>query len=450
MWLRSNDDDDDSDNSLIDKESINQARIKKTNLKTSIMDVDGQEAAVDPSVYDTRAELSVLTETDAKDEMVANKARRDTEVFIGSIPLEAKESEVHAALRKCGAETGANGFELVTDRTSGKHRGYAFARYESAEAAMKAIECITASECEVKKQKIRASLKPCKYRVHVTGLKRDAKRMEVVEELRQFGAGLEFFELGRPRKGKEEEGHNSGSGFASYVNEACAERFMKNLKENKEIQLTIAKDPEVGLTASWAQAKEKPATNAIHCRNLNDANATEDALKESFVRFGTIQEVVVKTTREPKVGWVLFAKSEDAEKALAECDPIEGAPEGRKGGRFTSSVDGSDFEVTLARKMPRAGGGAGGDAKPKNANAGKGGPMRGGRDDWSKYRSGAGQYGGGIAPRSWSGGAARAPQNATPVILPGGQLAYAFQQGGPRRGGGGRGRRGGGDRHRPY
>lgn len=413
------------------------------------MDVDGQEttrATVDPSVYDTRAELSLLTETDAKDEMVATKARRDTEVFIGSIPLEAKELEVHAALRKCGAETGANGFELVTDRTSGKHRGYAFARYESAEAAMKAIECITKSECEVKKQKIRASLKPCKYRVLVTGLKRDAKRMEVVEELRQFGAGLEFFELGRPRKGKEEEGHNSGSGFASYVNEACAERFMKNLKGNKEIQLNIAKDPEVGLTASWAQAKEKPATNAIHCRNLNDANATEDALKESFVRFGAIQEVVVKTTCEPKMGWVLFAKSEDAEKALAECDPIEGAPEGRKGGRFTSSVDGSDFEVTLARKMPRAGG----DAKPKNANAGKGGPMRGGRDDWSKYRSGAGQYGGGIAPRSWSGGAGRAPQNATPVILPGGQLAYAFQQGGPRRGGGGRGRRGGGDRHRPY
>jgi len=416
------------------------------------MDVDGQPTttndAYDDDAYDTRGELSVLTATDAADELVATRARRDTEVFIGSVPLEAKESEVRAALKKCGAETGANGFELVKDRTSGKHRGYAFARYESAEAAMKAIECIAASECEVKKQKIRASLKPCKYRVHVTGLRRDATRMEVVEGLRQFGAGLEFFELGRPKKGKEEEGHNSGSGFASYVNEACAERFMKNLKENKEIQLTIAKDPEAGLSVSWAQAKEKPATNAIHCRNLNDANATEEALKESFVRFGAIQEVVVRTTREPKVGWVLFAKSEDAEKALAECDPIEGAPEGRKGGRFTSSVDGSDFEVSLARKMPRAGGG-GGDAKPKNANAGKGGPMRGGRDDWSKYRSGAGQYGGGIAPRSWSG-AGRAHQNATPVILPGGQLAYAFQQGGPRRGGGGRGRRGGGDRHRPY
>ena len=416
------------------------------------MEVDGQPTttndAYDDDAYDSRGELSVLTATDAADELVATRARRDTEVFIGSVPLEAKESEVRAALKKCGAETGANGFELVKDRTSGKHRGYAFARYESAEAAMKAIECIAASECEVKKQKIRASLKPCKYRVHVTGLRRDATRMEVVEGLRQFGAGLEFFELGRPKKGKEEEGHNSGSGFASYVNEACAERFMKNLKENKEIQLTIAKDPEAGLSASWAQAKEKPATNAIHCRNLNDANATEEALKESFVRFGAIQEVVVRTTREPKVGWVLFAKSEDAEKALAECDPIEGAPEGRKGGRFTSSVDGSDFEVSLARKMPRAGGG-GGDAKPKNANAGKGGPMRGGRDDWSKYRSGAGQYGGGIAPRSRSG-AGRAHQNATPVILPGGQLAYAFQQGGPRRGGGGRGRRGGGDRHRPY
>ena len=141
---------------------------------------------------------------------------------------------------------------------------------------------------------------------------------------------------------------------------------------------------------------------------------------------------------------MVFAKSADAESALAECDPVEDAPEGKKLGTFVSSVDGSTLTVAPSTKIPKK--------KAADApNTGKGGPSRGGRDDWSKYRNnagtGAGRYGGGLAPRgSWSGRAAQT--NAMPVILPTGQVAYAMM------GGGGRGnRRGGGrrdNRHRPY
>ena len=410
--------------------------------------MDHDDGANDDALYDSNQTQNVFLESDSSDPLIAGKQRRDTEVFIGSIALEASEKDVHAALRKCEAEAGATGFELMMDRTTNKHRGYAFARYDSPESANAAIKTITEAECEVKKQKIRASMKPNKYRVFVGGLRRDATREEVIEALRTRGAGLEYFELAKPKRSRNAPedaptDHNGGCGWAIYYNEACAERFMKNMQENKEEKLSVAQETKP-MTVAWAALKPKNEMRSLHVSKLNEANATEEALRDVFGRFGTIDDVVVRTDREPFMAWVVFAKSADAESALAECDPVEDAPEGKKLGTFVSSVDGSTLTVAPSTKIPKK--------KAADApNTGKGGPSRGGRDDWSKYRNnagtGAGRYGGGLAPRgSWSGRAAQT--NTMPVILPTGQVAYAMM------GGGGRGnRRGGGrrdNRHRPY
>ena len=92
--------------------------------------MDHDDGANDDALYDSNQTQNVFLESDSSDPLIAGKQRRDTEVFIGSIALEASEKDVHAALRKCGAEAGATGFELMMDRTTNKHRGYAFARYD--------------------------------------------------------------------------------------------------------------------------------------------------------------------------------------------------------------------------------------------------------------------------------------------------------------------------------
>ena len=411
------------------------------------MDVDGE--TVDRERYDEKREISVFAAEDAADELIAGRARRDGEVFIGSISLEATEDAVRRALKASGAETGAVGFEMMTDRATGKHRGYAFARYGDPESAAKAIETIESARVEIGGQKIRASVKPNKTRVFVGGIRKDATRAECVEALRARGAGLEFFELARPKKkkeGVEQTDENGGHGWATYYNEACAERFMKNMREAED-KLPIANESDTrGMTTSWATVKASAVKvqgiRTLHVRDLNSTNATEEAMRECFGRFGDIEDVQLRTDREPHFAWVTFANPNDAEKALGECEPVPDAPEGRKGGSFISSVDGATLNIAPAK---------GGGPKQKGApESGRGGPSRGGRDDWSKYRTGGigGKYGGGLAPRgSWSG---RTPANNTmPVILPTGQVAYAMM---PNRGGG-RGGRGGGrrdNRHRPY
>jgi hypothetical protein len=420
------------------------------------MDIDAEHGAAAPSYddahYDWHAKESLLRpDVDATDELVATKARADTEVFIGSISLDANESDVHAALRKCGAEEGAKDLKLMTDLATGAHRGYAFATYESAEAASKAIEAITSSACEVKNQKIRASVKPNKYRLRVAGVRRDATRVEIIEALRAGGAGLEYFSLCPSSKNPEH--HNGGYGFAVYYNEACAERAMKCMQQNKELLAPLAASAEKSVTLEWAAAKPKTDTRTLCVRNMNEENNTEDALKEVFARFGDIEEVRLRGA----AAYVAFVKAESAKKAIEECEADAadaGADENksRNSRNFISSIDGSTLRISFARTVPAA------ERKQNDrggAQRGKGGAQRG-RDDWSGSRPAGGRYsgssyGGGLAPRGWAGSGAPRVQNAMPVILPTGQVAYVM--GGRGMGGrGGRrgGRGGGGDRHRPY
>ena len=85
--------------------------------------MDATAAMDEDEAYDFDERRRVLLESDATDALIAGKPGRETEVFVKGIAAEASESDVHAALRKCGAESGATGFELVTDRTTGTHRG---------------------------------------------------------------------------------------------------------------------------------------------------------------------------------------------------------------------------------------------------------------------------------------------------------------------------------------
>jgi heterogeneous nuclear ribonucleoprotein R len=426
-----------------------------------VADASNAETRLDDEDYDWDAKQSLLTESDLADELVNSKPKHGTEVFIGAVHLDASESEFVEALRRCGAEHGALSAKLMIDAASGKHRGYAFAIYDTETNALKAIENISTHEVELKSQKIRASLKPSKIRMKISGLRRDATRGEIIDAIREAGAGLEFFSLAKGKDKSLGKSLHAGFGFASYFNEACAERAMKKLRENngaivEKVAVTDGRSVD-RLTIEWAAVK-KPDSRTLFVSDLNDANNSDEGLRESFSRFGDIEEIrVINHDRLKRpVAFVSFVKSESASAAIGECEAAEDDSAKEKGGSFISSVDGSTLHIEIARKN---------SSKPSGVRRGVGSTSQPSaqRDDWAKHRpagSSYGGYGGGLAPRSWSGAGGRSAgvQNATPVILPTGQVAYMMGgQGGPRRDGGNRGRRdggrggrGGGSRHRPY
>jgi len=419
----------------------------------STRDMDVDEEKPGDASFDWRALECVFAREDEDDELIKHKAKANCEVFLGSIASDGDEHDVKVAMTTCGAHEQCEDVRLMRDHATGKHRGYAFATYANAEAAKKAIEAMVSKHCEVRGQKIRASLKPNKYRLRVGDLRRDATRAEVIEALRTCGAGLDRFSLASARRdGGKEGAHNGGYGFAVYVNEACAERAFKAIKQTKLEK--VAQDVARGVSCEWSAARNEMDSRTLCVTKMNETNNTEEALKEAFERFGDIEEVRLRG----KMAFVAFVKSESASKAIGECESTEDAAASaaakNPGGDFISCVDGSMLHISFARTLSA-------EPERKPQRGGRGGAQRG-RDDWSGARSsgskyGGNSYGGGLAPRSWSGVGGRGAPSATPVILPTGQVAYvvgstAGRGGGNdrRRGTGRRGGAGGNSRHRPY
>ena len=64
-------------------------------------------------------------------------------LYVGNLPFSATEEELENLFSQSGAVTAAN---IVTDRDTGRSRGFAFVEMESSEAASAAIEALNGTD----------------------------------------------------------------------------------------------------------------------------------------------------------------------------------------------------------------------------------------------------------------------------------------------------------------
>lgn len=68
-----------------------------------------------------------------------------TRLFVGGLSWETGDADLRAAFEGCGAIVEA---KVITDRDTGRSRGFGFVTFESAEAARQAIESLNDTELD--------------------------------------------------------------------------------------------------------------------------------------------------------------------------------------------------------------------------------------------------------------------------------------------------------------
>ena len=68
-----------------------------------------------------------------------------TKIFVGNLDFKVTENDLHDAFAALGTVVEAN---LVTDRTTGRPRGFAFVTMNSPEEAQKAIDALNGKELQ--------------------------------------------------------------------------------------------------------------------------------------------------------------------------------------------------------------------------------------------------------------------------------------------------------------
>jgi len=398
-----------------------------------------------------------------------------SELFLGGVPKSASDQDVESLFKGSGKGRGKSNkcpsqpveIQVVKDpNDSMRNRGYAFARFANraeCEAAFQyfsendgANAVMVDAENNNEEKKIRATIKPTKHVLFMSGFPPFATREDIVTELlRVGGAGIETVSLPRA-SGTGTNGiacRHKGYGFVDYFNQECAERAMKNI--NDKTTRMFNGNANKPVVAKWADvSKEKPPSKedllaqskAVYVGQIPtegvalDEKDLEGKLREVFGQFGEVEAVKLPRGDVTKgYAFVHFTERISAEKAVeaaaASVSDAAGDESAMDGVVAAGAVQlqGCNLTVEIARPErernndhrdrggPRGGrGGRGGRRHMhRGGRGGPPGPHRGG--DYNNYIS---PHGGGIAPRQFGGG-----NSMTPVYLPNGQTAYVMGQG---------------------
>ena len=447
-------------------------------------DAGGEKRQTQLELWEKENELNLLhLSTDAEnDELMqanAGHPQYGSELFLGGVPKSASEGDVEMLFKGGGGTKGRGKrrecpsqpmeIQVVKDpNDSMRNRGYAFARFANrgeCEAAFQffgeddgANAIMLDAENNNEEKKIRATIKPTKHVLFMTGFPPFATREDIVTELLKVGGGgVETVSLPRA-SGTGTNGiacRHKGYGFVDYFNQECAERAMKNI--NDKTTRMFNGNANKPVVAKWADvSKEKPLSKedllaqskAVYVGQIPtegvalDEKDLEGKLREVFCQFGEVEAVKLPRGDVTKgYAFVHFTERSSAEKAVEAAASVSGANAGDEsamdGVVATGAVQlqGCNLTVEIARPErernhndhrdrerggPRGPRGRGG--RRMMHRGGRGGPPgapRGG--DYNNYMS---PHGGGIAPRQFGGG-----NSMTPVYLPNGQTAYVMGQG---------------------
>jgi len=405
---------------------------------------------------ENQRDLLHLSLAQAEADELMKLAPRGAELFIGGIPKHSTDEQLMEELfaRDEIADKPVECSTVKDPNDRLRNRGYAFAKFKTREECERAFEYLTKDEAAnavmreedgVSLKKVRATVKPQKHVLFITGFPRESSREEIVKAVIEVGGnGVETLSLPRAA-GTGTNGiqtRHKGFGFCSYYNQETAERAMRNLMKTRVLNRQ--------LVAKWAdQTTKQPSredllsqSKAIYVGQIPtegvalDEKDLESKLREVFESFGEVEAVKVpKGDIALGYAFIHFAERSSAEKAVEAAASVsgQGGHDDRMnnntmmdGDTATVQLNGCNLSVQIARPEKQR------DISYNNHNngGGRGGPGRGGgrggrrSEPYGRNNNYISPHGGGIAPRQFGGG-----NSMTPVYLPNGQTAFVMGQG---------------------
>ncbi len=295
-----------------------------------------------------------------------------SELFLGGVPKSASDQDVENLFKgstkgrgkgntKCPSQPVE--IQVVKDpNDSMRNRGYAFARFGNRGECEDAFQFLSENdganavmidaENNNEEKKIRATIKPTKHVLFMSGFPPFATREDIVTELlRVGGAGIETVSLPRA-SGTGTNGiacRHKGYGFIDYFNQECAERAMKNI--NDKTTRMFNGNANKPVVAKWADvSKEKPPSKedllaqskSVYVGQIPtegvalDEKDLEGKLREVFGQFGEVESVKLPRGDATKgYAFVHFTERSSAEKAV---EAVAASASGARGDE--SAMDG--------------------------------------------------------------------------------------------------------------
>ncbi|KAF9408584.1 hypothetical protein HW555_011782 [Spodoptera exigua] len=245
------------------------------------------------------------------------------EVFCGKIPKDMYEDELIPLFERCGTIWD---LRLMMDPMTGTNRGYAFVTFTSREATQRAVQELDNHEIKPGKT-LRIKISVPNLRLFVGNIPKSKGKEEILEEFGKLTAGLvEVIIYSSPDDKKK----NRGFCFLEYESHKAASLAKRRLGTGR------LKVWGCDIIVDWADPQEEPdeqtmsKVKVLYARNLTQ-EITEDALKEEFERYGTVERV--KKIKD--YAFVHFEDRDCAVKAMQELDGKE--------------MGGARLEVSLAK-----------------------------------------------------------------------------------------------------
>ncbi|CAB3222349.1 unnamed protein product [Arctia plantaginis] len=245
------------------------------------------------------------------------------EVFCGKIPKDMYEDELIPLFERCGTIWD---LRLMMDPMTGTNRGYAFVTFTTREATQRAVQELDNHEIKAGKT-LRIKISVPNLRLFVGNIPKSKGKEEILEEFGKLTAGLvEVIIYSSPDDKKK----NRGFCFLEYESHKAASLAKRRLGTGR------IKVWGCDIIVDWADPQEEPdeqtmsKVKVLYARNLTQ-EITEDALKEEFERYGTVERV--KKIKD--YAFVHFEDRDCAVKAMQELDGKE--------------MGGARLEVSLAK-----------------------------------------------------------------------------------------------------
>ncbi|CAH2040800.1 unnamed protein product, partial [Iphiclides podalirius] len=245
------------------------------------------------------------------------------EVFCGKIPKDMYEDELIPLFERCGTIWD---LRLMMDPMTGTNRGYAFVTFTSREATQRAVQELDNHEIKPGKT-LRIKISVPNLRLFVGNIPKSKGKEEILEEFGKLTAGLvEVIIYSSPDDKKK----NRGFCFLEYESHKAASLAKRRLGTGR------IKVWGCDIIVDWADPQEEPdeqtmsKVKVLYVRNLTQ-EITEEALKEEFERFGTVERV-------KKIKDYAFVHFEDRDCAVKAMQDLDG-----------KEMGGARLEVSLAK-----------------------------------------------------------------------------------------------------